>query len=150
MRMSAADIRNYPLFAKYVSVQLPRIEHVKPIIQAIKMLAGKTPTPTIIAGLQWGRGPLIKIVPGLSARCHCNAQTGWKSDIIELDLNRVTSFETGRGHVGLNAKGQPVFLVGVTLLHELTHWADAKDGVDDPPLEEGDQYEIDVYGQFVR
>lgn len=147
MKMSRTDIAKYPLFHQYVSVALPTVQYVKPIIDTIQKLAGKTPRATIIEGLQWGKGPMIKIVPSLPG---ANAQTAWGSDIIELNVNRVTSFETQTGHLGRNKNGQLVYLVGVTLLHELTHWADAKDGVDDAPYEEGDQYEMDVYGQFVR
>ncbi|PCJ16182.1 MAG: hypothetical protein COB04_11580 [Gammaproteobacteria bacterium] len=46
-------------------------------------------------------------------------------------------------------------VAGVTLLHELTHWADAKDGKDDPvprdpTNEEGEAFEIEVYGQIIN
>ena len=150
MKMSPADIKKYRQFARYVSVEIPRVAHVESIIQAIKRLAGKTPRATIIEGLRWGCGPTIKIIPGLTKSTGANAQTMWGSDVIELDENRVLAFEKGKGHTGRNKKGQLVYLVGVTLLHELTHWADAKDGVDDAPQEEGDQYELDVYGKFVR
>jgi len=50
--------------------------------------------------------------------------------------------------------GKKVYLVGVTILHELTHWADAQDGVDDavpgdPSNEEGEAYEKGVYGEVL-
>ena len=150
MKMSAADIKKYPQFAQYVSVALPSVQHVKPIINAMQKLAGKTPRATIIEGLQWGKGPMIKIVPDLRKTANANARTKWGSDLIELDVSRVTGFETQKGHVGQTKAGLRVYLVGVTLLHELTHWADAKDGIDDAPYEEGDQYEMDVYGKWVR
>ena len=150
MKMSPADIKKYPRLAQYVSVALPAVQHLKPIIDAIKKLAGKTPRATIIEGLQWGKGPLIKIVPDLRKTAKANARTTWKSDLIELDISRVTSFEAGKNHLGQTKQGRLVYLVGVTLLHELTHWADAKDGIDDAPYEEGDQYEMDVYGKWVR
>ena len=44
--------------------------------------------------------------------------------------------------------GKLVYLVGVTLLHELAHWADDQDGVDTSG-EEGELYEKDVYGKLV-
>ncbi|MCH7559811.1 MAG: hypothetical protein IIC67_00320 [Thaumarchaeota archaeon] len=40
------------------------------------------------------------------------------------------------------------FLVGVTILHEYVHYGDNIDGVDYPG-EEGQLFEIDVYGQTV-
>lgn len=150
MKMSPADIKKYPRFAQYVSAALPAVQFVKPIIDAMKKLAGKTPRATIMEGLQWGKGPLIKIVPDLRKTANANARTKWKSDLIELDISRVNSFESGKNHLGQTKQGRLVYLVGVTLLHELTHWADAKDGIDDAPYEEGDQYEMDVYGKWVR
>ncbi len=46
-------------------------------------------------------------------------------------------------------------VAGVTLLHELTHWADAQDGVDnpvpgDPTNEEGMAFERDIYGKVMN
>ena len=42
-----------------------------------------------------------------------------------------------------------VYLVGVTILHELTHWGDDQDGVDRPG-EEGEEFEIKVYGKVIN
>ena len=67
---------------------------------------------------------------------------------------RVKEFEAGKG-LRKTAHGHMVFLVGVTLLHELTHWADDQDGVDDPvpgdpTNEEGEEFERRVYGGIVN
>lgn len=151
MKMSPADIKKYPRFHQYVSVAMPEVQNVSTIINAIKKLAGKTPTATIKEALQWNKGPTIEIVKDLKVGGkRVNGAYSWGSDIIKVDLDRVTSFESKKNHLGKNKKGQQVYLVGVTLLHELTHWADAQDGVDDAPYEEGDQFELDVYGKFVR
>ena len=65
----------------------------------------------------------------------------------------VAEYEAGEGQVKVS-KGRAVDLIGVTLLHELTHWADAQDGVDDPvpygtTEEEGDALEIAVWGRVL-
>ena len=58
-------------------------------------------------------------------------------------------FEAGKGF-RKTPKGQTVYLVGAILLHELTHWADDQDSVDDPPFEEGDAFTKDIYGALSR
>ena len=62
-------------------------------------------------------------------------------------------FEAGKG-LRATTSGKQVYLVGVTLLHELTHWADAQDGHDDavpgdPGNEEGEAFERAVYGGVI-
>ncbi len=152
MRMSADDIKKYPQFYEYIRFKMPEVRSVGAIVNSIKKLAGKTPRATITEALKWGQGPLIKIVKNLASSTgeRVNGQYAWGSSELQIDEDRVTSFEKQKGHIGFNKKGQHVYLVGVTVLHELTHWADAQDGVDDQPYEEGDQYEKDVYGKFVR
>jgi len=65
----------------------------------------------------------------------------------------VQAFEAG-SDLRPTRKGVLVSVTGVTLLHELTHWADAKDGVDDPvpgdpSNEEGNAFELEVYGRII-
>lgn len=52
-----------------------------------------------------------------------------------------------------NSAGNPLsnsfaFFIGVTILHEYVHYGDNLDGVDYPG-EEGELFEIDVYGEIV-
>ncbi len=47
-----------------------------------------------------------------------------------------------------------VYYAGATVLHELTHWADAQDGVnsagaDGNPVEDGNAFERGVYGKVM-
>jgi len=158
MRMSPADIRRFPKFHYYISTNMPVVSQVRVIIDTMLALAtegqgaGAAATRQQIEdALVWNQGPLIRIV--------LNLQSGGQRvnglydptdpEVIQVDQTRVTNFERGRNHRGVTAQGRQVFLVGVTLLHELTHWLDNRDGLDNP-LEEGDEYEMRVYGQFVR
>lgn len=59
----------------------------------------------------------------------------------------VEEFEAGKG-LRKTATGKLVYLVGVTILHELTHWADDQDGVQEIG-EEGNRYEKSVYGKVI-
>jgi hypothetical protein len=154
MKMSAAAIKKYPKFHRYVRIDIPKVASVKAIVSEIKNFSGSTTTKTITNALKWGQEPTIEIVNNLvCAGSNAYGCYAWGSDILQIDQDLVTDFEAGKGTVK-NAKGQRVYLVGVTLLHELTHWADAQDGTDDavpgdPSNEEGNAYEKAVYGKVL-
>lgn len=154
MKMSADTIKKYPKLHYYVRVNIPEVAEVKAIISNIKKLAGKTPRKTIKEALAWGKGPTIKVVPNLvCAGVNAYGCYSWGSDEIQIDEGMVKDFEAGKGVVKTK-NGKRVYLVGVALLHELTHWADAQDGVDDavpgdPSNEEGNAYEKAVYGKIL-
>ena len=154
MRLAARMITAYPRFALYVREELPTFAEMDDIIDVIEELAGSTPRASIINALQWGRGPSISIVKRLV--CAGGPAYGcyaWGGDLIMVNEHTVAEYEAGRGEVKVS-KGRMVDLIGVTLLHELTHWADAQDGVDDPvPFdttdEEGDAFERAIYGRVL-
>jgi hypothetical protein len=104
--------------------------------------------------LKWGNAPQINVVSGLvCAGVEAFGCYTWGSDEISIDEDMVKDFEAGKGKVK-KTDGRLVYLVGATLLHELTHWADAQDGVDDPvpgdpTNEEGNAYEKAVYGKVL-
>ncbi len=152
MKMSQEDQTAFKAFRYYVKVNIPEVVQVPAIIFGIKKLAGKTSTTTIKNALKWGNKPTIKIVTDLKGSDGKKAYGlySWGSDIIQVDRQLVQDFCNGSGVVE-TMHGRKVYLVGATLLHELTHWADAQDGVDDevagdPTNEEGEQFERDVYG----
>ena len=101
--------------------------------------------------LQYGTNPQIEVVANLMcAGVKAYGCYTFGTNVIRIDKNMVDAFEAGGGVVRTTG-GRSVYLVGVTLLHELTHWADSQDGVDDPvpgdpTNEEGNAYEIGVYG----
>lgn len=154
MKMTAAAIAAYPKFHRYVRVEIPQVSNVKAIMAQIRKLAGKTPSATIKHGLKYGNDPVITIVPNLQcAGVRAYGCCALGSDELRIDQQLVKDFEAGKGKVK-TSHGKLVYLVGVTLLHELTHWADGKDGVDDPVPgdpnnEEGNAFEIGVYGKIL-
>ncbi len=152
MQIQAGDIKKFPKFAAYVSVKLPEVAKVDVIISTIQKLSGTIDKKTIKEALFWGKGPAIKIVPGLTCAGVSSVgcfSFGTHSHEIRIKEERVKEFEAGKG-LRKTAKGQMVYLVGVGLLHELTHWADDQDGTDDPPVEEGDEFEKAIYGAVVH
>jgi hypothetical protein len=154
MKMDEATIKKYPKLHYYVRVNMPEVAYVNAIISAIKKLAGTTSRATIKDALKWGNAPQINVVSNLE--CAGDKAFGcytWGSDEISIDEDMVKDFESGKGKVK-KTDGKLVYLVGATLLHELTHWADAQDGVDDPvpgdpTNEEGNAYEKAVYGKVL-
>ena len=158
MRFSVDDMKKYPVFATYLSVDIPEVQRIKPIIDAIKEFSGDVTRSTIKNALKWGRGPLIKVDENLQV--DGEFVMGCKSQVIRISLKRVKDFENGmkgltKKHFGRTKQGKLVYLVGVTLLHELTHWADDQDGGDnavpgDPTNEEGWAFERKVYGHITE
>ena len=154
MTMDEQTIKDFPALHYYVRVNLPDAANVSAIVSTIKKLSGKTSSQTIKNALKWGNQPTIKVVDSLM--CAGKKSFGcysWGSDVVRVDKALVTQFEAGGGVVK-TTKGKRVFLLGVTLLHELTHWADAQDGVDDAvdgdtSNEEGNAYEKAVYGKVL-
>ncbi len=145
MQMRIEDIEKFPNFHRYVSTDLPALRERSAIISVIRDLAGDIAEETIQNALLWGRGPMIKVA-------NIIAYGKFKPKNPEEILIRrrwVKEFEKGEG-LRITKWGQPVQLVEVILLHELTHWADFRDGVDDTGnLEEGDEFEMAVYGYVI-
>ncbi|MGH7469779.1 MAG: hypothetical protein ACRENP_17655 [Longimicrobiales bacterium] len=154
MKLERATIEKYPNLHYYVRVNMPEVRNVTAIVSQIKRLSGSTKRATIMKALKWGEAPTVKVVSGLvCAGVKAYGCYSWGSAEIQIDEDLVKDFEAGKG-LAKNASGKRVYLLGATLLHELTHWADAQDGVDNPvpgdPLnEEGNAFEKGVYGKVL-
>lgn len=155
MRLDEATIKAFPKMHYYVRVNMPEVANVNAIVTQIQSLAGKVSKQTIKDALKWGQGPSITVVPGLvCAGTKAFGCYSWGASTLRVDEDLVKDFEAGKGLVK-NAAGKRVYLLGVTLLHELTHWADAQDVTDDPvpgdpSNEEGNAYERGVYGKVLN
>ena len=154
MRLADTYITQYPKLQSYVENDIAALADVPLIVNAIKKFSGQTSMATIRRGLSWGTPPHIKIVPGL--KCGGSEAYGcyaWGSSNIQIDYWHAQSFEVG-ADLRPTRNGTMVHRVGVILLHELTHWADAQDGIDDvipddPSNEEGHAFEREVYGHII-
>jgi len=142
--MTAADIKTYPKLAFYVKNDLPKVLMAPAIVSAMNSI-GQVNTSKLKAALGWGFGPQIKITN--LAGAYGEFTPNIKTNEIRIDRNVVTDFETGKGK--RVAKAGNVYLVGVTLLHELVHWGDDQDGIDRPG-EEGEEFEIKMYGNVIN
>lgn len=145
MQMSKGDITKFPKLKYYVSTNIPEVSSVKPILDAIRKNAGTISEATVKDALVWGKGPMLKVLV-MDALGEFTPNSS--SQELRLQEKMVKEFEAGKG-LRKTLSGKLVFLVGVTILHELTHWADDQDGVQATVGEEGNLYEIDVYGKVI-
>jgi hypothetical protein len=143
MQMSATDQTTFPKLKLYVKNELPKVAQL-PIIRAAMLEIGQINHALLIKVLKFGQGPMLKVTPLIGAVGAFTPDIG--SNEIRLDTDMVTDFQEGRGL--RNAKAGRVFLVGVTILHELVHWGDDQDGIDRAG-EEGEEFERRVYGKVI-
>jgi hypothetical protein len=146
MQMSADDIKKYPKFKQYVSIAIPKVVEATTIISAIHKYAGVIEESKIKEALLWGKGPMIKITV---MDDYGQFTPSSLSNEIRIQEKIVKEFESGsRKSLKKTKSGKLVYLVGVTLLHELTHWADDQDGIDTEG-EEGEHFENAIYGKVI-
>jgi hypothetical protein len=144
MKMNSSDIKNFPKLYQYVSVKIPEVKDVSVIINTIQKHAGTISKATIKNALLWGKDPTLKVVVMNPLG---EFTPGKGSNELRLQKKMVQEFEAGKG-LRKTGSGKLVYLVGVTILHELTHWADDQDGVDTAG-EEGELFEKDIYGKVI-
>jgi hypothetical protein len=144
MQMSAEDQKKYPKLKQYVKDALPQVVCVPIIVSAMDKI-GQINRARLTQVLAWGSGPMIRVT--ILNNAYGEFTPDVHSNEIRLDENLVKEFEAGRGL--RNARAGRVYLVGVTLLHELVHWGDDQDGIDRPG-EEGEEFERMVYGSVIN
>jgi hypothetical protein len=146
MKMAPEDITTYPQFHQYVSTMIPTVRNMPFIINALKTFSGNGSEAKIKEALEWNKGPQIKLVMDLM--CGTVKAVGCYTDgvnAIEIEEKRVKEFEDGRG-LRRTASGKLVYYVGVTLLHELCHWANDGTGKPDQTHE---KFEQTLYGKVI-
>lgn len=143
MKMSVVDKNKYPKVAYYVRVNLPDIIKVPVIVQALDQI-GQVSLASLQSALVWGKGPDLSFV----TMSDCGRfSPGTNSSVLEINVKLASEFESGKG-VRKTKDGRDIYAIGVTILHELIHWGDDQDGVDRPG-EEGNEFEIAVYGKVI-
>jgi hypothetical protein len=143
MWLDPADAKRYQNLAEYMSRKLPGAYQEPSIAYALKK-TGQFTRQRLRFALRWGQQPTARVRDLVGA--YGQFTPGIGSNEIRIDRKAVEEFEAGKGLK--KAKIGFVYLVGVTLLHELVHWCDDQDGVDHPG-EEGEEFETLVYGGVV-
>ena len=146
MRMDPKDIKDHSKFYYYVSINIPQVREMPFIINALKKFSGNSSEQKIKDALLWNKGPMIKLVENLvCAGVRSYGCYAVKSDVIRVEKKTVELFESGKDLRG-TATGKLVYLVGVTLLHELCHWANDDTGKDDLTHQ---KFEQALYGKVI-
>ena len=133
--MQLKDTKTFPKFAKYVSTILPLMAHVKSIVSAIDSISELGDEKAIKDALSWGHGPVLEIrilIDKQIGNKVCSPRAGYTphTNIIVMRQRDVSAYEQGKD-MRKTANGHMVHIVGVQLLHELTHWARDKAGKDE-------------------
>lgn len=147
MKMNPEDIKHHKKLHYYVSVNIPQVRNVPVIISALKKLSGQSSETKIKNALLWNHGPVISIVPSLM--CGPVAASGCYTpgvDQLEVDEEDVDNFEAGKD-LKHTESGKLVYYIGVTLLHELCHWANDGTGAADMTHA---KFEQALYGRVVN
>ena len=152
MRMKADDIKTYPKFSKYVSTSLPGVANVKSIISAIESISELGDTAAIKSALSWGQGPMVEVMILVDKQVGEYVQSPRAghtphTNTIGIRQRDVWDYENGKD-LRKTHNGHTVHVVGVQLLHELTHWAREQAGKsEDEDL--GFVFEKEIYGGIV-
>jgi len=153
MKLTPGDIKEYPKFAHYVRHKMPELIHVSSVVHNLKT-KGCLTGAEILHALRWGNEPLIVITDLSHGQCGVPSAYGCtrkaNNHQIEIDEATVQDFEASPDALGVgkNAKGKNVYIVGVTLLHELCHHGHHKHGKAEK-TEAGFTFESAAYGKAV-
>jgi hypothetical protein len=118
-----------------------------------KVLSGMKEFAQLDAGqvkeaLSWGKGPKLRVVEGNKMTSGADGEFDWnpktrigtKHILLRKGLLQKLASTKGACHKAF------LSYIEKTILHELVHWGDEKDSKD-YPLEEGDLFEIHVWGE---
>ncbi|MCE2503337.1 MAG: hypothetical protein J4G05_04665, partial [Chlorobi bacterium] len=129
---------DYPRLTEYLRNRVDEILGNPVIMRALEEM-GQLSKDDVRRALVWGEGPVINIVPLLGANGEFTPYTG--SNELRIDWGIVNQLENSVG----DDRDAALLLVASTILHEFVHWGDDQDGIDRPG-EEGEEFEIRVYG----
>ena len=150
MKLTTDDQKRFPKLKQYMRDALPKVVQVPIIVKAMEDI-GQINKSRLRQVLKFGDGPNVTVVNDLrnsdGDRVFGLFKPNIGSNEIKIDEDMVKEFEAGRGL--RTARAGKVYLVGVTLLHELIHWGDDQDGVDREG-EEGEEFEERVYGSVIN
>ncbi|MGA9462452.1 MAG: hypothetical protein WBV28_06660 [Terracidiphilus sp.] len=153
MRMNADQVRDYTGLATHVRLAIPTMISQKKVIDGIVKHSGAG-EEIVKKGLMWGSGPFVNVKMLVPVQRDGKVYTptgGYTlgSNIIDISTGDVGRFQTNQD-MRPTTRGQ-VHLLTIILLHEFTHWAREQSGTkDDPGVEDGFEFETEVYGKVIQ
>ena len=143
MKISAGLQKDYPKLAKWICDNLPKVKNNCKVFSAFQKYSEQNKQVATQA-LTAGNNPMIDFrhMPGANGEFEGDAHP--ETVFIAKDI--CEKFQTSPA----DAKDKRMhLLVESTLLHEMVHWGDWKDGVDQPD-EEGKEFEKAAYGKDIN
>lgn len=153
--------QEYPKLTEYLRNKLPNVKDMPVITNAIQEITTLS-LSQIQQDLEWGNGPTIVIQQLDNHTEDTNVDTVGLFDerypeILFLDIDWVDNLEDDNfdenlvQYFGLQANRDAfLFFLGATVLHEYVHYGDFINGNNYVyPQEEGDMFEMRVYGEDV-
>jgi Metallopeptidase toxin 3 len=151
MQYSKGNDKRYSCLQEYLQKDIFDLVK-KPGVLAAILSIGEINGACLTEALKWGAGPTVWVDPDMTERFgffwgeKYNTQlniAGFLVDAYKEDRDWV---QTTCGRVRL---------LGITILHELVHWADLRDGVarpdqKNPEKEVGNIFEIKAFGRIVE
>jgi hypothetical protein len=144
------DQVSFPKLARYVRYELPKVASIDVVANGFLRWA-QMDRATLQRALTWDNQPTLMFRP--MPTTIDRLVSGEFSPPNELHINTAlaAAFEAGAPpwlFTMRNARGDPFPLIGAIILHELVHWGDYWDDINqiEFPGEEGNQFMIDVYG----
>jgi hypothetical protein len=150
--LGSSFAHDYPKLTNYLQNSIQSIAEVPKIMNALSTY-GCMDKAEIVGALAWNSGPIIDIIdinnePRYFGKIPSASGLYDKTipDRIFLDRNLVEEFELSTDPLENESL---LFFIGVTILHEFTHYGDNNNGCNFPG-EEGTLFEEAAYGRTVQ
>lgn len=143
MIISAQMTKNYPKLSKWICENLPKVKNNAKIYKAFLLYSELNKTVGS-ASLTLGNAPTIdyRFMPGSNGEFEGSTF----KDTVFISNEICEKFEKS----AKDAKDKRMhILIEFTILHEMVHWGDFKDGIDQPG-EEGKKFEKAAYGKDIN
>lgn len=154
VKINHIDQAKYPKFTKYIKTEFPKlIKH--PVIVKNITKYGNLDFVEFKGAITWGNSPEIVITDLHAGQCGVPKAYGCfrhsTPGKIEIHIGVVQDFEKNLAStIDKNKIGNPVYVAGATLLHELCHWGNHNNV---PPIPEviemGAEFEKQTYGKVI-
>ena len=138
-------LNRFERVAQYLANDIQGILNNKKIVNALKK-HGRFTDKQLQTAFTWGQGPVI--TPGEFADPKILGLTGGIPGDISLSVN-IDLFEALEKAEGKD-KDYLLFLTAVTILHEFVHYGYIENRLDNDAIEEGYDFEREVYGQVIN
>ncbi len=154
MKISLNDQIKYPKFTQYIKLQFPKLINNATVVKNARKY-GNLDFIELKNALTWGKSPEIVITDLHSGQCGVPQAYGCfryaKPKKIEIHIGVIRDFENNLSNtIDKNKSGNPVYVAGATILHELCHWGNHNNIPPVPELiEMGAAFEKGTYGKVI-